>query len=102
MSEVKEKKADKDDDKHDHDKKIMVAVYTTSGAFPDDGYDKINAKEIVAKFLEKAAKKLKLTSVEGWIATVDGREIDPHKSFHDNGLTGTVTIQWGPREGGGG
>ena len=30
------------------------------------------------------------------------RQIDPARSYLDNGLSGTVEIDWGPSEGGGG
>jgi hypothetical protein len=56
----------------------------------------------VKVLLKKAAKNLGIVDTDGWVARVDDREIDASKSFHDNGLAGKVTIDWGPAEGGGG
>lgn len=81
---------------------VLVAVYTTSGAYPREGHKREKATEIVAEFLQKAAHALHLTDTNGWVATVDGRDINPAQTFAENHLTGTVTIHWGPREGGGG
>lgn len=81
---------------------ILVSVYTTSGAYPRHGHEKVKPTETVADFLGEAAKALHLTDTAGWVATVDGREIDASRSFADNHLVATVKIHWGPREGGGG
>ena len=81
---------------------VTVAVYTTSGAYPGEGYERVKITETVGEILSKAGSTLKLTDTSKWIATVDGREIDPSKSYDTNNLKGTITIQWGPREGGGG
>lgn len=81
---------------------VLAAVYTTSGAYPRQGHKREKVTEIVTDFLHEAARALRLTDTSGWIATVDGLDIDPAKSFAENRLTGTVTIHWGPREGGGG
>ncbi len=81
---------------------VLVSVYTTSGAYPRHGHEKVKPTEIVADFLREAAKALHLTDTSGWVATVDGREIDASRSFADNHLAGMVKIHWGPREGGGG
>lgn len=81
---------------------VAVAVYTTSGAFPGHGHKREKATEIIANFLSQAARALRLTDTSGWVATVDDREIDSTKSYAENNLSGTVTIHWGPREGGGG
>jgi len=83
-------------------KRIEVTVYTTSGAFPGQGHKQEKLSDIVGDLLEKAAKALGLADTTNWVATVDGQEIDPLKSFAENGLTETATIHWGPREGGGG
>lgn len=85
-----------------HHATVDVSVYTTSGSFPPKGQEKVKSTEIVADFLQKAAKALHLTDTAGWVALVDGREINTSRSFADDGLTGSVKIHWGPREGGGG
>ena len=36
----------------------------------------------------------------GWEATVDGKVIDPNKTYQQNHLTGRVVVHGGPREGG--
>lgn len=81
---------------------VAVTVYTTSGAYPDKGYERVKITESVSKILSKAASTLKLMDTSNWIATVEGREIDPSKSYEANDLKGTLAIHWGPREGGGG
>lgn len=81
---------------------VAVRVYTTSGSFPGQADKRVKVTEIVGEILGQAAKALQLTGTNGWVATVDGRDIDPNKTYLENHLTGTVTIHWGPREGGGG
>lgn len=81
---------------------ILAKVMTTSGVHPRKGYEEVKPKEKVDKFLREAARALHLTDVEGWAAKVDGREINPEKSFAENSLAGEVCIQWNPPEGGGG
>ena len=81
---------------------VMVAVYTTAGAYPSKGQERVKGTETVGDILSKAGSTLKLTDTSNWVATVDGRKIDPSKSYEANELKGTVTIHWGPREGGGG
>lgn len=81
---------------------IFVKVVTTSGTFPRHGYEREKPSDLVSKLLRKVAHALHLTDVSTWVATVEGQEIDPEKTYAENGLTETVTIQWGPKEGGGG
>ncbi len=81
---------------------IHVAVSTTSGLFPNDGLKRVPINQPVKVLLKKAADALGLTDTDGWVARVDDREINPSDSYHDNGLTGEITIDWGPAEGGGG
>ena len=81
---------------------VAVAVYTTSGAYPSKGHEQVKVVETVGEILSKAGSTLKLTDTSNWVATVDGREIDPSKSYEANDLKGTLAIHWGPREGGGG
>lgn len=81
---------------------VEVVVLTTSGTYPASGTDRVPANQKVRQQLRKAANELGLTDTDAWVAKVGGREIDPEKSYVDNQLTGTVRIDWGPREGGGG
>lgn len=84
------------------DQHIEVIVVTTSGIFPMQGADEIAVHQPVKVELEKAQKKLDITDTSGWIVTVGGTPIDPDKSYADNGLKGSVKLDWGPKEGGGG
>lgn len=84
------------------DNHVDVVVVTTSGRYPATGADRVASHQPVRNELKKAAEALHIVDTAGWIARVAGREIDPDKSYVDNSLTGTVTIDYGPREGGGG
>ena|SRR5688572_15735119 len=81
---------------------VDVSVYTTSGAYPKKGSKKVKAQGLISEELDRAKHHLKLTDTSGWVVLVDGKKIDASRSFTANGLTGTVVIHWGPREGGGG
>lgn len=81
---------------------IDVQVITTSGAFPAVGFDEVPVNQPVKVELAEAQRKLGIASTDGWVAVVGNREIDTSRSYADNGLSGRVTIDWGPREGGGG
>lgn len=84
------------------DSHVDVAVVTTSGRYPAQGTNRVAAHEPVSVELKKAVKELKIVDTTGWIARVAGVQIDPNKSYVDNHLTGTVIIDYGPPEGGGG
>jgi hypothetical protein len=81
---------------------ILVAVVTTSGTFPAQGFDEVPANQPVKVELARTARELHLTNTDGWVATVAGRALDVEKSYVDNHLTGQVEVQWGPPVGGGG
>lgn len=81
---------------------VDVVVVTTSGSDPATGTDRVSAHQPVRNQLEQAARKLDIVDTAGWIARVGGREIDVEQNYIENQLTGTVTIDYGPREGGGG
>jgi hypothetical protein len=88
-----------------HDPKpnhLLVAVLTTAGSFPAEGFDEVPSNQPVKVELEHAAKALKLTNTAGWIAKVGGTELDVEKSYADNHLAGKVELNYGPRETGGG
>jgi hypothetical protein len=84
------------------DSHVEVAVVTTSGRFPAEGTERVAAHQPVSNELKKAVKELKIVDTTNWIALVGEKEIDPNKSYVENQLTGTVIIDYGPREGGGG
>lgn len=86
-----------------HDPKFIEArVITTSGVYPEAGFDRVPVHERVATFLKKADEKLHITNTTGWVAVVAGRKIAVDRSFQDDGLSGRVEIDWGPDHGGGG
>lgn len=84
-----------------HDK-ILVAVLTTAGVFPSEGNLRVEPATLISEVLERAARRLGLTGTEGWVVTADGRDLDPNQTFSQNGLSGTVTLNWHAPEGGGG
>ena len=85
----------------EHD--VAVAVITPVGIFPDDeDFRRIPKTEVISEVLAEAAKELKLTNTSDWVASVEGREIDVHRTFREEHLAGIVEIEWHKHEGGGG
>lgn len=85
-----------------HNNHVEVAVITASGRWPATGFEEVPSHQKVKTFLAKAARELKITSTEGWLASVGGRDIRPDGSYIDNALTGQIVIDFGPAAGGGG
>ncbi len=85
-----------------HEKSLEVRVITTSGIYPEAGFERVAEHQLVEIMLKRADEKLHVTNPAGWIAVVGGRKIDIAKSFRENGLSGRVEIDWGPDHGGGG
>lgn len=87
-------------------KMVEVSISTTAGFYPAKGYLRVQSHEKVEFELEKAQLELQIKSTEDWVAQVNEsagmREIDPAKTYAENGLFGKIEIDWGPREGGGG
>lgn len=81
---------------------IEVVVVTTSGVYPASGTDQVPIHQPVKVQLEKAGRALHITDTNDWVARVNGNEIDPNKSYVENGLSGSIKIDYGKREGGGG
>lgn len=81
---------------------VLVTVFTTAGVFPAEGAERVKPDTPVNDVLKRAAHKLDIKDTANWVVTVDGRDINPALSFAQNGLAGTVELDWGPREGGGG
>ena len=81
---------------------IEVAVVTTSGTWPEKGFDSVPIHQPIKVELQQAAKELKIADTTGWVATVKGRELNIEQSYIENQLSGQVEIDYGPREGGGG
>lgn len=97
--------ADKEHEQKGHnqdEKKVGVAIATTSGFYPETGFIQVPANQKVEVELKRAAKAINLTDTSNWVANVAGRTIDPNQSYAENQLSGEVEIDWGPREGGGG
>ncbi len=82
---------------HDNDKRkqsIEVAVVTTSGSFPEEGFKKVPIGEKVREIIEHAIKELKITD------TTTAINIDT--DYAENHLSGQIVIDYGPPDGGGG
>jgi hypothetical protein len=87
------------------EKKLGVAVVTTSGRWPTTGFEIVNDNVKVRVVLDDAAKHLKLTGTAGWVATLAGSTtaLNQDASFKDDGITGgDVVLDFGPPHGGGG
>jgi len=81
---------------------IKVCVLTISGRFPDEGFDTVGIDTKPRNELKRAIEALRLVGTDDWITRADSREIDPDKSYAENGLECEVKIDFGAREGGGG
>ena len=89
---------------HDHPKPphVFVAVITTAGSYPPEGFDEVPDHQPVKVILAQASSRLGISNTEGWVASVGGRELNTQQNYVENQLAGAVEIHWGPREGGGG
>ena len=81
---------------------VEIAVHTTAGIYPSADYVEYPSHQPVRHALQTAEKKLKITDSSNWVALIGEKEINPDASYADQGLTGQLDIDWGPREGGGG
>ena len=81
---------------------VHVAVHTTAGIFPDEGYARYPVNQPVKHALDVAEKKFKITDSANWVALIGEKEISPDGSYGGQELSGQLDIDWGPREGGGG
>jgi hypothetical protein len=81
---------------------VEVAVVTTSGSYPDEGFDRTPVHQKIKVILKKATHELGITDTTDWVATVGDQELDVDASYEQLGLSGKVEIDYGPREGGGG
>jgi len=85
-----------------NDNFVEIEVITVSGSYPDEGFVKTPKNQEVRILLEKASKKLGIVETEGFIATIDGSEINIHSTYEALNLDDETTIDWSKREGGGG
>lgn len=83
-------------------KHVDVAIITTAGSFPEEGYERLPASQPVKDQLARAAKALRIKDISDWVATVGSRELDVSQSYAALGLSGRIDITYGKREGGGG
>jgi hypothetical protein len=81
---------------------LLVAIITTSGAFPESGFEEVPINQHLQVLLTKATKALGITDTTGWLAKHGLTVLDPSKSYQDLGLAGEVTIDYGPPASGGG
>jgi hypothetical protein len=87
---------------HKETQSIEVAVVTTSGSWPLEGFESVPAHQLIKVELQRATKKLGLADTNGWIAKTGKLELNVEKSYLENGLKCKAEIDYGPREGGGG
>ncbi|MGE0093060.1 MAG: hypothetical protein AB7T40_00750 [Alphaproteobacteria bacterium] len=88
--------------KDEHPNKVKVIVVTTAGTFPAEGAKRYPSSTRIEEVLADAARKLHITGTETWVVTSAGQVVNPTQTFQQAGLTGLVTLEWGPPEGGGG
>jgi len=81
---------------------LLVAIVTTSGSYPEEGFDEVPEQQPVKAQLDLAAHKLHITTTTDWIATVGGNELKVEQSYAANDLRGKIEVIYGPRETGGG
>jgi hypothetical protein len=81
---------------------VDIAIVTTSGSWPDQGFESVPIHQPVKVQLHRAAKELRITDTTNWIAKVRTRELNVDQNYLENNLSGQVEIDYGPREGGGG
>lgn len=88
--------------KHHGADKLLVTVMTLSGVFPAEGGLRVKSDETISSVLEKVTRKLDLADTSGWVVSFEGNDVNASLTFGQAGLTGTVELDWMPREGGGG
>jgi hypothetical protein len=82
---------------------VAVAVITPVGVYPDEEtFRRVNEMTVIAEVLKLAAEKYNITNTADWVAKVDGKKIDPNRTFKKEDLFGIVEIEWHKHEGGGG
>lgn len=89
--------------KDEHPDKVLVTVVTTAGVFPNEGVARYAATTPIAAVLADARKGLHIAEVPAdWVVTVNNVDVGPGQTFEQAHLSGSVKLEWGPREGGGG
>jgi len=82
--------------------KVLVQIVTTSGNYPDTGFNEYPPTEPLSAVLNQARAHLKLHDTENWIAKLNGRTLNQNESLAANGVSGEAVIMWGQDESGGG
>lgn len=81
---------------------VLVTVVTTAGVFPAEGAKRYPTTTPISGALADAARKLRITAAPDWVVLVHETDMVASFTFAQAGLSGSVQLQWGPREGGGG
>lgn len=81
---------------------LLVAIVTTSGPFPEEGFEEVPINQPMEVMLKKAAKALGITDTAGWLAKHGLTVLDQSKSYKELTLAGEVSIDYGPPATGGG
>ena len=81
---------------------ILIAVVTTAGTYPAEGFAEVPINQPIKSALQHAATALGILGTDTWLATIGTTKLDTNQSYADAGLSGEVTISWGPPETGGG
>jgi len=88
---------------NENHKPLGVAVITPLGPFPnDDDYRRAYEGERIQSVLDLVKEAQHLTDTSDWVVKVDGRTLDPNKTFSEEHLSCVVEIEWHKAEGGGG
>jgi hypothetical protein len=82
---------------HDMAKHIEVSVSTPMGTWPTEGFFEVPVDQKVDLQLKHVASSLHIEDTEGWVAVVNGRELDPADSYRKNHLSERVSIYYGPK-----
>ena len=85
---------------------IKISVVTTSGTWPgpeeQEEFVTVPIHQKVRVALDEAARELKITDASKWVAKVAGRDLVLDLSWLENGLSGVLSVDYGPVESGGG
>ena len=81
---------------------LLVAIITTSGSYPAVNFDEVPNHQPLDVMLKAAVRELGITDTAGWLAKNGLVQLDPAKSYLALGLSGEVSIDYGPPASGGG
>ena len=84
---------------------LGVTVLTTVGMFPnEDDYRRAHENEKIQTLLDEVKKAQHLTDTSDWVLRLEPghREINPERTFKEEGLSCVLALEWHKREGGGG